>query len=126
MVRQVAQHPGQIHFRVSGLEAALHRGLDPALGLRLAHALAEEIGIAAEVLGRGEGDRVDPVLDRDTAAGVGVGPLEEGSQVADHVGPRRVHRRGRNARERDGLLPTNGERLEIHATSSPRPYAKNG
>jgi hypothetical protein len=34
-----------------------------------AHALAEEIGIAAELLGRGERDRIDPLLDRDVAGG---------------------------------------------------------
>lgn len=32
-VSQVAQHSGQVHFRVSGLEAALHRCLYPALRL---------------------------------------------------------------------------------------------
>jgi hypothetical protein len=43
MVSQVAQHAGEVHFRVPGLEAALDRGLDPALGLGLAQALAEEV-----------------------------------------------------------------------------------
>jgi hypothetical protein len=51
-VSQVAQHLGQDHFRVSCLKAALYRGLDPALRLGLAHAVAEEIGIATEVLGK--------------------------------------------------------------------------
>jgi hypothetical protein len=69
MVSQVAQQPRQVHFRVSGLEAALQRGLEPSLGLRVAHALAEESGIATEVLSRRESDRIDVVLDRDTAGG---------------------------------------------------------
>src|SRR5262249_17413425 len=47
-VSQAAQHPGQVLFGVSRLEAALHCGLDPALGLGVAHALDEEIGIATE------------------------------------------------------------------------------
>jgi hypothetical protein len=44
------------------LEAALHRGLNPALGFGVAHALSEEIGIATEVLDRCERGRVDAVL----------------------------------------------------------------
>ena len=52
---------------------------------------------------------------------VGLGSLDERNQIADQVGPQKVHRRGRNAREQDGLFPTNGERLEIHGTSSPHP-----
>jgi hypothetical protein len=35
--------------------------LDPALGLRGAHKLAEQIGIATQVLGRRERDRIDPI-----------------------------------------------------------------
>ena len=50
MVSQVAQQPAQVQFRVSGLEAALQRGFDPALGLGVAYAFAKEIGIAAEIL----------------------------------------------------------------------------
>jgi hypothetical protein len=69
VVSQVAQHLGQGHFRVSRLESALHRGLGPALRLRIAHALSEEIGIATKVLGRRKRDRIDPILDRDTASG---------------------------------------------------------
>jgi hypothetical protein len=48
-VSQVAQHPGQDHICLSRLEAALHRGSDPALRPGVAYALAEEIGIATEV-----------------------------------------------------------------------------
>jgi hypothetical protein len=66
---QLSQHPGQSHFCVSSLEATLHRGLDLALGLGGTHALAEEIGIAAEVLGWRQRDRIDPVLDRELAGG---------------------------------------------------------
>ena len=68
-VGQVAQHPAQGHFRISGLEAALHRGSDPALRLGVEHALAEEIGVAPEVLGRRERDLIDPILDRAVAGG---------------------------------------------------------
>ena len=49
---QVAQHRGQVHFRVSGLETVPERCSEQALGLGLAHRLGEEVGIAAEVLGR--------------------------------------------------------------------------
>src|SRR5262245_57411760 len=69
MVGQVAQQAGQVHFRLSGLKAALQRGLEPALGLGVARALAKEIGIATEILGRRERDRIDAVLDRDEAGG---------------------------------------------------------
>jgi hypothetical protein len=51
------------------LQAALHRGSDSALHLRGAHCLAEQIGIAAEVLRRCERDRIDALLDRDVAGG---------------------------------------------------------
>src|SRR5262249_39558006 len=54
LVSQLAQHPGQIQFPGSGLKAALHRGVDPALDLGGARALTEEIGIATEVLDRRE------------------------------------------------------------------------
>ncbi len=54
-----ASGPG--HFGVSRLEAALHRGPEVALGLRVVHALAEGIGIATEVLGWRARDRIDPV-----------------------------------------------------------------
>ena len=67
MIGQVAHHPAQLHLRASGLKAALHRGLNPGLGLGVARALKEEIGIATEVLGRCEPDRIDPVLERDMA-----------------------------------------------------------
>ena len=73
MVSQVAQCPGQGHFRVSGLEAALHRSLNPALGFRIAKALDEELGIATEVFDRWEPDRIDPVLNDDMTRGWKVG-----------------------------------------------------
>jgi hypothetical protein len=50
MIRQVAQQPGQVHFRVSGLQAALQRGLQSVLNLGVARARAEEIRIATKVL----------------------------------------------------------------------------
>src|SRR5262249_18740006 len=56
-VGQFADKPGQIHFRILRLKAAFQRGLQPVLGLRFAHALVKEIGIAAEVLDRRERNR---------------------------------------------------------------------
>jgi len=90
-VSQIAQHPGQGHFPVSGLEAALHCSSNPVLRLRVAHALAEEIGIAMEVFGRCERDRIDPVLDRDMAGGRKPGnPMSERSdKIAERVGGQR-------------------------------------
>ena len=53
----------QRQLRVSCLEPAPHGGLNPLLGLRLAHTLDEETGIATKVVGRREGDGVDAFLD---------------------------------------------------------------
>jgi hypothetical protein len=47
--------------------ANIRRGGHPALKIRIAHSLAEEIGIAAELLRRCERDRIDQVLDYDIA-----------------------------------------------------------
>ena len=63
-LRWCSRRHGQIHFRVSGLEASLQRSLQSTLGLGGLRTLAEKIGIATEVLGRRESDRVDPVLER--------------------------------------------------------------
>jgi DNA-binding CsgD family transcriptional regulator len=63
----IAQDLSKGHLRISGLQAALHRGSDSALHLGGAHRLAEDVGITAEVLGRRERDRVDALLDRDMA-----------------------------------------------------------
>jgi len=65
-VVQIAHWPAQRHFRLSSLESALDRGLDAFLGLGIAHALAEEVGIA-ESPRRRKSDRIDPLLDRDKA-----------------------------------------------------------
>ena len=54
---------------MSGLEAAPDRGLNTVLGLGVAHALAEEIRIATEVIGGRERDGIDWVLDGGMAAG---------------------------------------------------------
>jgi hypothetical protein len=56
MVGEFAQHPPEIQFRVSGLEAALERRLELPLSFRPLRALAEQIGIATEVLCRRERD----------------------------------------------------------------------
>src|SRR5262249_1774812 len=61
---QGAEQPGQIHFRVSGLEAELERGLESALAFGATRTLAKKIGVFAEVFKRGEGDCVHAVLDR--------------------------------------------------------------
>jgi len=45
------------------------RGLNVRFWVGGARSLAEEIGIAAEVLGRRERDCIDAVLDRDMAGG---------------------------------------------------------
>jgi hypothetical protein len=50
MIWQIAQEPGQVHFRVSGLQATLQRGLESVLNLGVARARAEEIRIATKVL----------------------------------------------------------------------------
>ena len=54
-----ASIPASSISALSGLKASLHRGLDQALRFGGVHPLAEEIGIATEVVGRREGDRVD-------------------------------------------------------------------
>jgi hypothetical protein len=49
MALQVGEHRGDGHLCVSGLEAALHCGLDAALCVGVAHALLDEAGVATEV-----------------------------------------------------------------------------
>jgi hypothetical protein len=90
-IGQAADHSAKGQFRFSGLEAALHRGLDALLRLGVEHALAEEIGVAPEVLGRRERDRIDPVLDHDLASGWEPGdPMSERfDEIADRVGRQR-------------------------------------
>jgi hypothetical protein len=68
-IGQFSQHSAQGHFGVTSLKAALHRCLELALGLGGTHALAEEIGIAAEVRDWRQRDRIDPFLNRDLAGG---------------------------------------------------------
>src|SRR5262245_1878735 len=60
---QLAEHSTELQFRVTRLEAALHRSLDAGLGFGVLHGFAEEIGVTAKVFGRGEGDGVDTLLD---------------------------------------------------------------
>src|ERR1700719_4592274 len=89
---QVAQQPRQVHFPLSGLEAALERCLESALRLGIARSLAEEIGVATEVLDRCERDRIDAVLDRGQAGGRKLGdPMRERSdEVAKRVDGQRA------------------------------------
>ena len=62
------------------------------MGIGLAHALAEEIGIAPEVLDGHERDRIDPVLDRDEAGGRKPGdPVSERpDEAVERVGGQRA------------------------------------
>src|SRR5258706_16318928 len=66
---QVRHQLTQVHFCVSRLEAAFHRGLHASLVLQSAHTLDEEIGIATNILGRSESDSVDSILDYGVAGG---------------------------------------------------------
>jgi hypothetical protein len=61
MVCQIAYQPGQVHFRVSGLQPTLQRGLQSTLNLGAARALAEESRIATKVLDGRESDRFNAV-----------------------------------------------------------------
>ena len=63
LASQVIQHARQGHFRLSGLEAALHRGFDPVLCFRLAHTVEEETRITTKIVSRRERDRIDSLLD---------------------------------------------------------------
>jgi hypothetical protein len=75
---QLAQHPGQVHFPVPGLEAAFHRGLHSVPELRAADSLEEEIRISPDVLDAGKRDVIHPVLDHDLARGRKLGdPMRE-------------------------------------------------
>src|SRR5713101_1984824 len=87
-ISQVAQQTRERHFPISGLEAALDRGLNAALGLGVPGALAEEIRIATELLGWRERDGIDSVLDRDMSSGrEAFDPMSERSDEAtEHVG----------------------------------------
>ena len=49
---------------------------------------------------------------------VGLGPLNEGDQIADQFGPQKIHGRGRNFREQNGPFLAHGERLENHGITS--------
>ena len=83
-VAQLAEHACQSEFPVAGLHAPPHRGLDPALRLGGAHALAEQIGVPTEVLGWCERDRIDAVLDGSEPGGWK--PGDAVSERADEVG----------------------------------------
>ena len=49
---------------------------------------------------------------------VGLGPLNEGDQIADQFGPQKIHGRGRNFREQNGPFLAHGQCLENHGISS--------
>src|SRR6266404_7079615 len=48
VLSQLSQQPGEVHLRIAGLEAALHRGLVPLLDLGVWALLEEKIGIATD------------------------------------------------------------------------------
>src|SRR5262249_1591881 len=78
MFGEFAQHPSEVHFRLSGLETGLERRLEQPLRLGFARALAEQIGIAAEILGRRERNCIDPLLHGEEAGGGKLGdPMSE-------------------------------------------------
>ena len=45
---------------------------------------------------------------------VGLGSLNERDQIADQLGPQKIHGRGRNFHEQNGPFPAHLERLENH------------
>jgi hypothetical protein len=63
LASQVANPPTQVHFCVSCLEAAFHRGLHPFFGIQEWPHLDEEIGIATNVLCCWERNCIHPLLD---------------------------------------------------------------
>ena len=85
----LAHHPAQGHLRVSGLESALHRGPNPILRLGVAHALTEEIGIAAEVLGPRKRYGIDAGFERERAGGrkAGDSMRQRSDEIAERPGP---------------------------------------
>ena len=90
-IRQITDDVRELHLHLSGLQPSAHGGLNSALRLRVPYPFAEEIGIATEVLGRRERDRVDPVLDRHMAGGRKRGdPMGERlDEIAERVGGQR-------------------------------------
>ncbi len=61
------------------------------MGLGSLRTLAEEVGIAAEIRHRREGDRVDSILDRDEASGRKRGdPMSERpDEIVERIGRQR-------------------------------------
>lgn len=57
------------HFRVSGLEATVHRALGPARDFRITRTSAEEIRLTMEVLRWRKGDPIGSLFDHGTAGG---------------------------------------------------------
>jgi hypothetical protein len=90
-VGQVPHHQAQSHFRLSGLETAPHRSLNSALRFRVAVALEKEIGIATEILGRRQRDRIDSVFQQDLSGGRK--PGEPMGERSDEL-PERAGRQG--------------------------------
>ena len=50
---------------------------------------------------------------------VGLGSLDERDQIADQLGPEKIHRRGRNLREQDGPFLAHFERLVFQVIFGP-------
>src|ERR1700690_3525257 len=91
LATQAIQHARQCHFRLSGLEAALHRGFDPVLCFRLAHTVEEETRITAKIVSRRECDGIDPLLDYGKAKGwkAGYAMSERLNEIAEFSGGQR-------------------------------------
>jgi len=102
VIGRFGHHSAKRELRITRLEAALHCSLDPVLCFGFAHALAEQVGVATEVLGGRKRDRIETVLDRKAAGGRKPGdPMRASTRdVARRGAPRpdrapAAHARGR-------------------------------
>ena len=79
------------YLPVSGLEAAFECGLESALHLGVARALAKQI-ITAEVLDRCERNRIDPLLQRDHTGGGKLSDQmgERADEIVERLGRQRA------------------------------------
>ena len=62
-ITQVVQRARPVDLPVSRLKTVLQCGGDPLLSIGVSYSLAEQIGIATEVLDRSERNRIDALLD---------------------------------------------------------------
>src|SRR5689334_9335496 len=85
---QIRYQLAQIHFCFPRLEPVRHRCLHASLILGSCHTFEEEIGVALNLFGRSESDRVDSILDDGVASGRKAGnakcePSDEIVEFAD-------------------------------------------